>query len=59
MADLDTVMFIWVLPEPGAAIEAGLKLTVTPEGCPVALKLIAESKPPETDVVTTAYPLWP
>ena len=54
MADLDTVMFIWVLPEPGAAIEAGLKLTVTPEGCPVALKLIAESKPPETDVVTTA-----
>lgn len=54
MADLETEMFISVLPEPGAAIEAGLKLTVTPEGWPVALKLIAESKPPETDVVTTA-----
>ena len=47
-------MFISVLPEPGAAIEAGLKLTVTPVGWPVALKLIAELKPPETDVVTTA-----
>jgi hypothetical protein len=54
LALLDTVMFISVLPEPGAAIEAGLKLTVTPVGWPVALKLIAELKPPETDVVTTA-----
>lgn len=54
LADLETEMFMWVLPEPGAAIEAGLKLTVTPEGWPVALKLIAEVKPPETDVVTTA-----
>ena len=59
MAERDTVMSISVLPEPGAAIDAGLKLTVTPDGWPLALKEIAESKPPETDVVTTAYPLWP
>jgi hypothetical protein len=33
-------------PEPGAAIGFGLKLTVTPLGWPVALKLIAELSPP-------------
>jgi hypothetical protein len=54
LADLATEMFIWVLPEPGAAIKAGLKLTVAPEGWPDAVKVIAELKPPETDVVTTA-----
>ena len=43
-----------VVPEPGAAMEAGLKLYVTPEGTPVAVKEIAVSKPPETAVVTTA-----
>jgi len=47
------------VPEPGAAIDDGLKLPVTPEGSPVADKAIAALKPPETDVVTTAYPLWP
>jgi hypothetical protein len=46
-------------PEPGAAMEAGLKVVVTPDGTPVAENAIAESKPPETVVVTTAYPLWP
>ena len=46
-------------PEPGAAMEAGLKLALTPDGTPVAVKAIAESNPPETVVVTTAYPLWP
>jgi hypothetical protein len=35
-------------------MEAGLKLTVTPVGCPVADKEMAELKPPETFVVTTA-----
>ena len=40
------------LPVP--VIEAGLKLTVTPVGWPVADKAMAESKPPETVVVTTA-----
>jgi len=47
-------MFISDVPEPGAAIEDGLKLMVTPAGCPVALSAIAELKPPETVVVTTA-----
>lgn len=47
-------MFMCALPEPGAAIDAGLKLTVTPEGCPLALNEIAELNPPETDVVTVA-----
>ena len=46
-----------VVPEPGAASELGLKLAVTPVGTPVAEKLIGASNPPETAVVTTAYPL--
>jgi hypothetical protein len=50
----DTVRLKSVVPEPGAAMEAGLKLYVTPEGTPVAVKEIAVSKPPETAVVTTA-----
>ena len=47
------------VPEPGAAMEAGLKLAVTPDGTPVAENVMAESNPPDTVVVTTAYPLWP
>ncbi len=47
------------VPEPGAAIDAGLKLSVTPEGAPEALKEMAELKPPETDVVTVDDPLLP
>jgi hypothetical protein len=42
------------VPDPGAAIETGLKLPVTPVGMPVADKEMAESNPPDTDVVTTA-----
>ena len=53
-AFLETERLKWTLPEPGAASELGLKLEVTPEGTPVAEKLMAESNPPETDVVTTA-----
>lgn len=49
-----TVTFISDVPEPGAAMEAGLKLIVTPEGWPVADKEMVELKPPETLVVTTA-----
>ena len=58
-AFLATVRSISDVPEPGAAMEAGMKVTVTPVGWPVAVNAIAESKPPETAVVTTAYPLWP
>jgi hypothetical protein len=43
-----------VLPEPGAAIEDGVKLDVTPDGTPVAENEMAELNPPETAVVTTA-----
>ena len=39
------------LPEPGAAMELGLKVTVSPLPSPEADKLIAELKPPETAVV--------
>jgi len=47
------------LPEPGAAMGLVPKLTVTPVGCPLADKVIAESKPPETAVVTVDEPLAP
>ena len=40
------------LPEPGAAIDAGLKLAVTPAGSPLAESEMAELKPPETVVET-------
>jgi len=53
-AVLDTFRLKSDVPDPGAPIEAGLKLKVTPVGTPLALKEIAELKPPETVVVTTA-----
>jgi len=40
-----TVTTIVDVPEPGAAIEEGLKVTVTSLGSPDAVKAIAESKP--------------
>ena len=48
-----------VVPEPGAAMDAGLKLEVTSDGTPVAEKETAELKPPLTETVTVAKPLWP
>jgi len=47
------------VPEPGAAMEVGLKLTVTPVGWPVADKAMAELKPPTTAVVMVEVPLLP
>ncbi len=47
------------VPDPGAAIEAGLKLPVTPDGKPDAESAIAELNPPLNDVVTVTYPLCP
>jgi len=55
----DTDRIISDRPEPGARMEAGLKLTLTPDGWPVALKAMAESKLPEIVVVTMTYPLVP
>jgi hypothetical protein len=46
-------------PDPGAAIEAGLKLTVTPLGAPDAVRVTAELNPPEIAVVMVEVPLPP
>jgi hypothetical protein len=46
-------------PEPGAAMEAGLKAAVTPVGSPEADNATAESNPPETAVVRVELPLLP
>ena len=54
-----TATVIADVPEPGAAMEVGLKLTVTPVGWPLAVKAIAEAKPPETAVVIVELPLLP
>src|SRR5713226_2995272 len=49
-------MVIVELPEPGAAIEDGLKATVVPEGWPEADSATALLKPPETVVVMVTLP---
>jgi hypothetical protein len=47
------------LPLPGAVIEVGLKLAVTPAGKPEAESATAELKPPLTDVEIVAWPVLP
>ncbi len=47
------------VPDPGAAMDGGAKLTVTPVGCPVADSATAELNPPETTTVTVEVPLLP
>jgi hypothetical protein len=54
-----TAIVIVEEPEPGAAIEAGLNETVTPEGCPEADRATALLKPPETVVVIVELPEFP
>ena len=56
-----TVMVMVELPEPGAGIVLGLKLTVVPVGAPVADRLIELLKPPLTVVVIVDVPglPWP
>lgn len=54
-----TVMVMFEEPEPGAAMDVGLKPTVTPVGWPFAVKATAESKPPETAVVIVDVPPLP
>ena len=53
-----TVMVMVEVPEP-VAMDGGLKLTVTPVGCPVADKLIVALKPPEAPVAMVDVPLLP
>ena len=47
------------LPEPGAAMDVGLKAAVTPEGSPLAESDTAELKPPETLVEIVLVPELP
>lgn len=47
------------LPVPGAAMEAGLKVAVTPEGRPDADRVIAELKPPVAVVETVLLAALP
>ena len=47
------------LPEPGAGIGFGLKLTVVPEGAPEADRLIALLNPFATAVVIVEIPKFP
>src|SRR5260370_1410572 len=51
-----TVTVIVEVPAPGAAIEVGLKATVTPEGWPEADSATALVKPFETAVVIVEVP---
>src|SRR5271157_3335462 len=53
---LPTVMVMLDLPEPGASIVCGLKLTVVPEGMPEADRLMALLKPPLMVVVIVDVP---
>ena len=55
-AFLLTLTVMIELPEPGAAMELGLKVTVCRPPSPVADKEIAESKPPDTKVVIVEVP---
>lgn len=55
--DEGTVMVIVELPAP--VIEVGLKPTVTPAGWPLAVKAIAELKPPVTELVIVDFPELP
>jgi hypothetical protein len=54
-----TVIVIVEVPEPGAAIDDGLKETVTPEGAPEADSAMALLKPPEIAVVMVELPAAP
>ncbi len=47
------------LPLPGAAMEAGLKLAVTPDGKPDTDSATDELKPPVTVVETMVLPELP
>jgi len=50
------VTFIVDVPEPGAAIELGVNVTLCALPSPEADNVIAESKPPETAVVIVEVP---
>ena len=51
-----TVIVMVELPDPGAGIGLRLKLTVVPDGIPVAERLMELLKPPLTVVVIVDVP---
>jgi len=51
-----TEMAMVELPEPGAGIWVGLKLTVVPDGTPVAERLTVLLKPPVIVLVMVVFP---
>lgn len=55
--DEPTVIVIVEVPAP--VIELGLKLTVTPDGWPVADREITPLKPPVTVLDIVEVPAWP
>ena len=59
LARLPTLTVIVDVPEPGAPIELGLKVTVLALPSPEADKVIAELKPPEIAVVMVDVPELP
>ncbi len=59
MAVLPTVNVNVELPLPGVAMDAGLKLVVTPVGSPDAERDTAELKPPLTAVEIVVLPELP
>ena len=59
LARLPTLTVMVEVPEPGAAIELGLKDTLTLLPAPEADKPIAELKPPEIAVVMVELPELP
>jgi len=59
LALLPTLTVMVEVPEPGAAMELGLKVTLWELPSPEADKLIAESNPPETIVVIVEVPELP
>jgi hypothetical protein len=54
-----TVTVMVDVPDPGAAIELGLNVTVTRDPWPLADRLIAELKPPDIAVVMVEWPELP
>ena len=59
VVDAATRMVIVEVPSPGAAIDVGLKLTVTPLGAPEADREIAEANPLAMVLVIVDVPLEP
>lgn len=58
-APFATLIVIVEVPAPGAAMEEGLKVTVTPLPCPEAPKAIVELKSPAIVVVIVVVPDFP